>query len=165
MNRTIAILVGGLWLVAFSPAAVSADQPQLPAESATMTDHLVTGTFAVELTPNSAADAPVGSMAISKTFNGPLDGTSVGQMLAVRTGVDGSAGYVAMERVTARLAGHSGTFALQHSGTMDRGSPTLIITVVPDSGTDGLAGISGSMLIRIDGGQHYYDFTYRLPAG
>ena len=75
-----------------------------------------------------------------------------------------SAGYVAMERVTATLQGRSGSFALQHSGTMDRGTPSLSISVVPDSGTDGLTGISGRMQIDISDGQHFYTFEYVLPA-
>ncbi len=92
-----------------------------------------TGTFE-ELTPVGAPDAPIGAMTIAKTFHGDIDGSSAGQMLAVRTAVDGSAGYVAMERVTATVAGRGGTFALQHSGTMDKGAPSLSVTVVPDSG-------------------------------
>lgn len=121
------------------------------------------GTFDVKLTPLGAPDAPVGAMAIAKTFHGDLDATSAGQMLAVRTAVDGSAGHVAMERVTGTLAGRHGSFALQHSGTMDRGKPTLSVTVVPDSGTDGLAGITGRMSIDPSGGRHRYTLRYALP--
>ena len=129
-----------------------------------MTDrHLATGTFDVTLTPTSEADAAIGSMAIAKTFHGDLEASSVGQMLAVRTAVANSAGYVAMERVTGRLAGRSGSFALQHSGTMDRGASSLSVAVVPDSGTGELSGISGEMEIRVDGGRHDYVFRYTLP--
>ncbi len=117
----------------------------------------------MKLTPVSAPDAPVGAMAISKTFHGDLDGTSMGQMLAIRTPVEGSAGYVAMERVTAALAGHEGSFALQHSGSMDKGAQSLLVTVVPDSGTGGFAGLAGSMDIKIEGGRHFYTFRYSLP--
>jgi len=126
-------------------------------------EHTATGEFDVQLTPIGAADAPVGSMTISKTFRGDLAGTSAGQMLAVRTPVNGSAGYVAMERVSGTLAGRNGTFALQHSGTMDKGTPTLSVTVVPDSATDDLAGLTGSMAIKIEGGKHFYTFQYSLP--
>lgn len=122
-----------------------------------------TGTFEVTLTPTSEADAPVGAMAIAKTFHGDLDGSSAGQMLAVRSGVAGSAGYVAMERVTGSIAGRQGSFALQHSGTMDRGAQSLSVIVVPDSGTGGLSGLSGAMEIRIEGGQHFYALRYSLP--
>jgi hypothetical protein len=122
-----------------------------------------TGDFDVQLTPNSAADAAVGGMAISKTFRGDLDGVSAGQMLAVRTAVNGSAGYVAMERVTASLGGRNGSFALQHSGTMNKGEPSLSVTVVPDSGTGDLAGLSGAMTIKIENGKHFYSFEYSLP--
>ena len=78
------------------------------------------------------------------------------------TDVQGSAGYVAMERVNGKLHGRNGTFALQHSGTMTRGAPQLIITVVPDSGTGELAGLSGKMTINIVDGKHFYEFDYTL---
>jgi hypothetical protein len=128
-----------------------------------MIEAQATGTFDVTLTPVTAADAPVGGLTIAKTFHGDLAAGSAGQMLAVRTPVDGSAGYVAMERVTGTLAGRTGSFALQHSGTMAKGAQSLSITVVPDSGTDALAGIAGSMDIRIEGGRHFYTFRYTLP--
>jgi hypothetical protein len=122
------------------------------------------GTFDPKLTPTSAADAPVGAMSIAKTFKGDLDGTSVGQMLAMGNPAAGSAGYVAMERVTGTLGGRQGSFALQHSGTMDKGAQSLSVTVVPGTGTDGLAGLSGTMDIRIEGGQHFYILRYSLPG-
>ena len=102
-------------------------------------------------------------MALSKAFRGDLAGTSTGQMLAVGTSVKGSAGYVAMERVTGTLGGRTGSFALQHSGTMDKGTPTLSVTVVPDSATDELTGLTGSMAIKIEGGKHFYTLQYSLP--
>jgi hypothetical protein len=123
-----------------------------------------TGEFDVQLTPTSTPDAVVGSMAISKTFRGDLAATSTGQMLAIGTAVKGSAGYVAMERVSGTLAGKTGTFALQHSGTMDKGTPTLSVTVVPDSATDELTGLTGAMTIRIETGKHFYSFSYVLPS-
>jgi len=101
-------------------------------------------------------------MTLDKRFHGDLVGTSRGQMLTAGTDVKGSAGYVAVERVTGALQGRSGTFALQHSGTMTRGAPELTITVVPDSGTGELAGLEGKMAIRIEGGQHFYDLEYTL---
>ena len=119
------------------------------------------GTFEVKLDP--ADGPPIGRMTIHKTFSGDLVGTSMGQMLAFRTPVEGSAGYVAMERVEGTLAGRTGAFVLQHSGTMDRGAPTLSVSVVPDSGTDGLAGLTGSMDIIVTPGRHDYVFWYRFP--
>ena len=101
-------------------------------------------------------------MSLDKQFHGDLDATSKGEMLAAGTEVKGSAGYVAMERVTGKLHGRSGTFVLQHSGTMNRGSPQLSVTVVPDSGTDQLEGLVGKMAIKIEGGKHFYDFEYAL---
>ena len=128
-----------------------------------MAQGTATGGFEVRLTPGSTQDASIGAMAISKTFTGDIQGTSSGEMLAVRTPVDNSAGYVAMERVTATIAGRHGTFALQHSGTMDKGVQSASVTVVPDSGTGGLAGMSGFMVIRMEAGQHNYVLHYALP--
>ena len=124
------------------------------------------GTFDVVLkpqTPDEKLGAPtVGSMSIDKQFHGDLEATSKGQMLAVGTAVEGSAGYVAMERVSGKLHDHSGTFALQHSGTMTRGAAQLTVTVVPDSGTGQLVGLSGKMTIDIVDGKHLYEFEYTL---
>lgn len=122
------------------------------------------GTFEVKLTPQPVdGDAPaVGRMSIEKQFHGDLEAVSHGQMLAAATGVKGSAGYVAIEQVTGTLHGLNGTFVLQHSGTMTRGAPRLSISVVPDSGTGELAGISGTMAIIITDGKHSYDFEYSL---
>jgi hypothetical protein len=122
------------------------------------------GTFDVKLTPQPMVDNEDGiaRMSIDKQFHGDLAGTSKREMLSAGTNVKGSAGYVAIERVTATLAGRRGTFVLQHTGTMNRGTPGLSITVVPDSGTGELAGIAGNMSIRIDNGKHFYDFEYTL---
>jgi hypothetical protein len=125
-----------------------------------------TGTFDVQLKPIPTHDAaegtPLGSMSIDKQFHGDLDGTSVGEMLMAMGVVKGSAGYVAMERVTATLHGKSGTFVFQHSATMNRGVPTLSVTVVPDSGTGDLAGLSGKFDIIIEAGKHSYTFDYAI---
>jgi len=126
-----------------------------------------TGSFDIKLTPQTAAPgietAKLGRMTIDKQFHGDLTGTSLGEMLSVRTDVQGSAGYVAMERVTGMLAGRKGSFVLQHSATMNRGKPTMALTVVPDSGTDELTGLNGSMIIEIDHGEHSYKMDYSLP--
>lgn len=124
------------------------------------------GTFAVKLEPQPAAhaDSGLGRMSIDKQYSGDLDARSLGEMLACRSVVDGSAGYVAMERVVGSLHGQRGAFVLQHSGTMDRGASTLRVSVVPDSGTDELAGLAGTLAIHIDAqGGHSYTFDYRLP--
>jgi Protein of unknown function (DUF3224) len=123
------------------------------------------GTFDVKVLPladEHAAGAGLGRMSIDKQFHGDLEATSEGQMLSFMTSVKGSAGYVAMERVTGKLSGRSGSFVLQHSATMDRGAPTLNITVVPDSGTDELSGLTGKLQIIIADGKHSYDFEYVL---
>ena len=123
------------------------------------------GTFEVKLIPHSdeGADPALARMTLDKEFSGDLNGTSKGQMLAAATTVPESAGYVAMERVHAILNGRQGTFALQHSGTMNRGKPQLTITVVPDSGTEQLTGLEGQLTIDIVDGKHLYDFEYDLP--
>lgn len=122
------------------------------------------GTFEVKMAPQTSAhpDSAIARMSLDKQFHGDLKGTSKGEMLAVQT-TEGSAGYVAMERVTATLAGRTGTFVLQHSGTMNRGNPHLDLTVVPDSGTAELKGLTGKMSIDIKEGKHFYSFEYRLP--
>ena len=131
-----------------------------------MTMH-ASGPFDVKLTPQPAEpdiDGGLARMALDKTFHGDLDASSKGTMLSAMTDVKGSAGYVALERVTGTLHGRRGSFVLQHSGTMDRGAPTLTISVVPDSGTDELAGLSGTMAIVIARGTHNYGFDYELPG-
>ncbi len=128
------------------------------------TDEQATGTFEVTLTPIAGGGGPIAGMTIAKTFRGDLEAISEGQMLAFRSAVAGSAGYVAMERVTGRLAGREGGFTLQHGGIMDRGEPALSVVVVPDSGTDGLAGLTGTMDIVVEDGRHDYCFRYTLPA-
>ncbi|WP_329767857.1 DUF3224 domain-containing protein [Stenotrophomonas muris] len=115
------------------------------------------GTFEVDLRPIGGNDGPIAVMSINKTFAG------VGQMLAFRTPVQGSAGYVAMERVTATLAGRQGGFTLQHNGLMTRGRPELSVVVVPDSGSEGLLGLSGTLEITISEGRHDYRLVYSLP--
>ncbi|MGH9755862.1 MAG: DUF3224 domain-containing protein [Blastocatellia bacterium] len=123
------------------------------------------GTFEVKLIPQSDTleDTTFGRMTIDKQFHGDLEGVSKGQMLSVMTTVEGSAGYVAIERVGGTLHGRSGSFALQHSSVMRRGEPQQNITVVPDSGDGQLAGLAGKMTITMAGGKHSYDFEYTLP--
>ena len=173
LRRSIAAgVVAGIWLALGigSPARAQAGSPAhagaIHKETAVTTR--ASGTFEVKLTPQAPAegvgDPAVGRMAIDKRFHGDLEGTSRGEMLAALTPVEGSAGYVAMEKVSATLQGRSGTFVLQHSGTMRRGAQQLTISVVPDSGTGELAGIAGTMTIEITGGKHFYAFEYTLPG-
>ena len=123
----------------------------------------ISGSFDIKLDPQKDAEAEgLNRAVLRKQFHGGLDGSSVGQMLSVTTAVKGSAGYVALERFTGTLDGHSGTFTLQHSGTMTRGKAELSLTVVPDSGTGELVGIAGSMRLENSGGQHAYAFDYTL---
>ena len=127
------------------------------------------GTFDVKISPqppqDNVGDPTVGRMSIDKQFHGDLEATSKGQMLAAGTEVQGSAGYVAIERVSGTLHGRSGTFALQHSGTMTRGEPQLSITVVPDSGTGQLVGLAGKMTITIADGKHSVRFRLHPAIG
>lgn len=124
-----------------------------------------TGTFAVKLNPqDEGPESPVGRMSIDKQFQGDLVGTSKGQMImASSESVKGSAGYVAIEKITATLNERRGTFYLQHTGTMNRGVGDLSITVIPDTGTDQLVGLRGKMNIIIADGKHSYEFDYELP--
>ena len=128
-----------------------------------MSETVASGTFVVKMTPAGGVDPAIGSMALDKSYSGDLEASGVGQMLAVRGAVEGSAGYVAMERVTGSLNGRSGSFALQHEGIMDRGTPSLTIQIVPDSGTDTLTGLRGTLEIEVTGGQHHYRLRYTLP--
>ena len=126
------------------------------------------GAFDVKVTPQKpdtqiARAANLGRLTIDKRFHGDLEGISKGEMLATQTDTPGSAGYVALERVTGTLKGRTGSFVLQHSATMTRGAPKANIAVVPDSGTGELQGISGTMTITVAGdGSHSYEFDYKI---
>jgi hypothetical protein len=126
-----------------------------------------TGTFEVTVLPLADDSVDTGGFArlsLDKRFTGGLKGTSRGQMVAAQTAVEGSAGYVALERVSGTLNGRTGSFILQHYGTMSHGAQELRITVVPDSGTGGLTGLAGTMKIIIEGGKHSYEFDYTMGA-
>jgi hypothetical protein len=134
-----------------------------------MTTTLARGPFHVKLNPQTSDEQPGGSslarLTIDKRFEGDLEGTSKGEMLSAGSPVTGSAGYVAIERVTGTLHGRSGTFVLQHNATMTRGTPQLHIIVVPDSGTGELVGLNGTMKIIIaPGGAHSYEFDYSFAS-
>lgn len=165
--RIVAGVVAGLWLSLGPGSSASAEAP-VPDSGATQKEVGVTarvrGTFDVKLAPQAADDANLGRMSIDKQYHGELEATAKGTMLTAMTEVQGSAGYVAIEKVSGTLQGRTGTFMLQHSGTMTRGTPQLAITVVPDSGTGQLAGLAGKMGIEITDGKHFYDFEYTIAA-
>lgn len=125
------------------------------------------GAFEVKVVPIAqteyAGGTTLGRFSLAKTFHGDLEGTGAGEMLTAGTSVAGSAGYVAIERVEGTLGGRTGSFVLQHSGSMAHGEQSLTITVVPDSGTGELAGLAGKLQITIDGKAHFYTFAYSLP--
>ena len=132
-----------------------------------MTSNIITGQFTVALAPidgytKGQNGINLGRMSIDKTFKGALNASSQGEMLSAMTPVQGSAGYVAIEQVIGELEGKKGSFVLQHFGTMDKGQDSLILNIIPDSGTHELEGLTGSMKIRIEQGIHYYDFEYTL---
>ena len=125
------------------------------------------GPFDVKLAPLptfAEAEGTLGHLSIDKQFHGDLEATSKGEMLSAGTNTKGSAGYVAIERVTGTLHGKRGTFVLQHSATMNRGTPSLSVTVVPDSGSGELVGLTGRMDIDISNGKHTYDFEYTIAT-
>lgn len=127
----------------------------------------VVGEFEVQMEPlesyaKGAAGITLGRMSIDKAFTGGLEGSSRGEMLSAMGPIEGSAGYVAVEQVTGTLSGRSGTFVLQHYGRMQGGLGELTLEVVPDSGTDELVGLSGSMVIDASDGKHRYEFSYEL---
>jgi hypothetical protein len=124
------------------------------------------GTFDVKTSPlpmHAASDPMLGRRSLDKVLHGDLEAVGHGEMLTAGTAVEGSAGYVAIERVTGTLHGRAGSFALQHLGTMRGGVGEMSITVVPDSGTGGLAGLTGKLTIHNVDGKHSYDFDYTLP--
>ena len=164
MTRWLSQILLTVWLASMNLISAQAAETNTKKNAPSMTRN-ISGEFDLKMVPQpqeGGPDAP-GRMLLDKRFHGALDATSVGQMLALMTATKGSAGYVAMELVTGSLGGKRGSFTLQHSGTMTRGSPTLSVSVVPDSGTEALHGLGGQMKIRIEGGKHFYDFEYTLP--
>jgi hypothetical protein len=140
------------------------------AKEPAMTRHAV-GTFQVTMTPEAQAPGEGGAMAtarmgLNKVFSGPLTGTARGTMLSVgEPGPGKAAAYVAIDQFSGTLDGRAGSFALLHRGTMSRAGNELSITIMPDSGTGALSGITGTLAIEVKDGQHRYDLTYTLPAG
>src|SRR5262245_2169202 len=158
-----------LVLIALAQIAIRAQGPQPTAASnqkASMTR--ATGTFDVKMAPLPAYDTTEGStlgrMSVDKQYHGDLEGTAKGEMLSAMTSVKDSAVYVAVERFTGTLSGRKGSFVLHHTGVMDRGAQKLTVTVVPDSGTEQLTGLRGTLNIIIKDGKHLYEFDYALAT-
>lgn len=165
----VGVIAGACILLAFGyslQTQTHAQSPTTAQKGPPVTTH-ASGTFEVKVTPQAddqAAEASLGRMTIDKQYHGDLEGTGKGQMLAFGTGAKGSSGaIVGIEKVSGTLKGRSGTFVLQHSGTMTRGAMQFTVTVVPDSGTGQLTGLAGKMNIIIADGKHSYDFDYTLP--
>ena len=123
---------------------------------------LAKGEFKVKLEPQHDEEFEAGRLTINKEYSGDMTGTGKGQMLSYRSVVEGSAGYVAIEKVNATLEGKNGSFVLQHSGSMHDGQQSLSVVVVPDSGDGDLRGIVGDLAIIIKEGQHFYEFKYEI---
>jgi hypothetical protein len=165
-GETRAVAMGGATAVTIPPPSIV-----LPARPISTTGRVMTaranGTFEVDAKPlspyNAAPDAQLGRFSLDKQYYGELEGTGKGEMLTAGNATTGSAGYVAVERVTGTLRGKKGSFSLQHSGTMSNGALSLTITVVPGSGTGELTGITGTLNIIVEGGKHSYVLDYSLP--
>lgn len=142
-------------------------QPTTPAAAHTPATVRVSGAFNVTMTPAAPAEhegsTATARMLLDKQYFGDLAATGAGQMLTAVTDTKGSAAYVAIERVSGTLRGKKGSFVIQHAGTMRGGAQQLTISIVPDSGTGQLAGITGTMAIRIVERKHFYDLDYLLP--
>ena len=167
-SRLAAACLAPLLLATISVEAQTNPKSSSPTKKDGVIPLHATGPFEVKIDPQppeeKAGGAAVGRMLLAKQFHGDLEATSKGTMLASGTGARGSSGgYVALEIVTGTLKGHTGTFVLEHSATMNRGVPQLSITVIPDSGTGQLTGLAGRMNINIADGKHSYDFEYTLP--
>ena len=169
-RRTHLALFACLCLLLSAEALVQAQTPSPKSPTTNKEKKIVStkasGTFDVKVVPvkeGDNADPAMGRMLLDKQYHGPLEAKAQGQMLTAMTPVQESGAYVAVERVTGTLNGRRGSFMLQHSGTMTRGVYSLTITVVPDSGTEELTGLSGKLNITITEGKHFYDFEYSLP--
>lgn len=128
----------------------------------------VSGSFSITMTPATtprhSGRTTLGRMLLDKVYKGDLAATASGEMLSAVTDTKGAAGYVAVESIAGVLQGRQGSFVVRHAGTMADGKQELSILIVPHSGTGQLEGISGTMGIRIEAGQHFYDLDYSLPV-
>ena len=168
LSRVATSLLGmALCAAASLPAGVKSPASSSSENKENRLPNHASGPFDVKLTPQilseKSAEPTLGRMAIEKQYHGDLEATAKGEMLTVSTPEKGSGVYVAVEHVTGTLHGRKESFSLHHTGVMTRGTPDLKITVVPDSGTDQLAGLTGTLSIKIDNGKHSYQFDYSLP--
>lgn len=167
--RTNAAVIAGVCLVlALNSSALAQTTSAREAQKGNVVTTKARGPFDVKVTPAAEGDNAAGGfgrLTLDKQFHGDLDASSAGEMLAAATAVEGSAAYVALERISGTLHGKRGTFFLQHNGTMSRGAAEMVVTVVPDSGTDQLVGLSGKMAVIIAAdGTHSYEFDYIISA-
>jgi Protein of unknown function (DUF3224) len=168
MLSRLCVMLSSITLTACVTETIVQRQPRLISinNPGMMMTNTAKGTFQVKLNPqalsDTQADASMARMSIDKQFTGDLEAKSKGEMLSARGAVNGSAGYVAMERVTGALLKRKGSFVLQHTGTMNRSTPSLTVSVVPDSGTEELVGLKGTMTINIAAGVHSYEFQYSI---
>ena len=80
---------------------------------------------------------------IRKSFHGDLSGT--GNLMYVMTYLDSeTATFMGFEKVVGSLGGRTGSFVLRHTGSYDGEEATAEYEVVPGSGTNELAGLSGN---------------------
>lgn len=153
-------IVTGMWLT----AAIAAPSPKTQ-EPSTM--H-ASGAFDVKIEPQKTDNPPaqaagLARLSLDKQYHGALAAAGQGEMLASGDASQSGA-YVAIEKVTGSLHDRRGSFVLVHSAVMNRGVPeNWSVAVVPDSGTELLAGLSGTMKITIENGKHFYDLSYTLP--
>jgi hypothetical protein len=164
---SVAICAGiALGAITFARARANPPSKSMVQDGAIVTEH-ASGTFDVKLAPvgepDKADGLTLGTYSLEKQYHGDLEASAKGTMLTAGTEVKGSAGYVAIERVTGALKGHKGSFVLQHNGTLTRGAPQQNIVVVPDSGTGQLTGLTGKLTVIIENGNHSYEFDYSLP--
>jgi hypothetical protein len=153
---TGSLLMAALFMLAGNATPQTKEKPLVMQQA--------TGKFSVKMLPPPAAgDSSFVRLLIEKEFEGPLQGKSQVEMLASNAGDKSAGGYVALERFTGKLSGREGSFIMQHSGTMSPAGTNIQVLVTPGSGTDALAGIEGMLAIRMEGKQHYYDLSYKLP--
>jgi hypothetical protein len=157
MHDMRCLFLSTLVFISLSPFTF-AQQKETP-----MTHH-AHGAFTVNVQPLTPAPAEgLSRYSIDKQIHGDLEATSKGEMFGGGDPKQGAAGYVAIEVVTGTLNGKHGSFALQHSATMDQNGLKMSVVVVPGSGTGELKGIAGTFTIHIENGQHTYDFEYTVP--
>ena len=164
-----ALLLAGAVVVLSSMAAAgrlrAADAGTKGAAMKGMASVHAEGSFEVKITPIPTDAGAPPRMTVEKVWHGDIEGTSRAEMMTAMGLLKDSGAYVAVERVTGTVLGRRGSFSLVHRGIMTRGEQDLSITVVPDSGTDALQGLRGTVTIRIDPDRrHFYVLDGTLPG-